>query len=63
MTDYQFLNWLADRLTHVYGESENVDFVQRLRKMAISHLELGMTVTIPQDSKERHEIAKNREKG
>lgn len=27
----RFLDWLADRLVFVYGESENVDFVRRLR--------------------------------
>jgi hypothetical protein len=26
-----FLGWLADRLEHVYDESPNTDFVQRLR--------------------------------
>lgn len=30
----QFLNWIADRFVHVYGESEQVDFVQKLRDMA-----------------------------
>jgi hypothetical protein len=34
MTDPQFLNWIADRFVNVIGESENVDFVQRLRKIA-----------------------------
>ena len=29
-----FLNWVADRLVHVYGESENVDFVISLRARA-----------------------------
>ena len=33
-TDPEFLNWLADRLVFVYGESPNVDFVRRLREMA-----------------------------
>lgn len=32
--DSQFLNWLADRLVHVYGESPNVDFVHKLREIA-----------------------------
>ena len=36
MTDKQFLNWIADRFVHVHGESENVDFVQRLRAIAES---------------------------
>lgn len=34
MTDSEFLNWLADRLVHVYGESENVDFVLKVRRLA-----------------------------
>lgn len=34
MTDKEFLNWLADRLVHVYGESPNVDFVHRVRSIA-----------------------------
>ncbi len=29
-----FLNWLADRLVCVYKESENVDFVIKLRSIA-----------------------------
>ena len=29
-----FLDWIADRLVHVYGESENVDFVICLRRRA-----------------------------
>lgn len=28
----EFLDWIADRLVHVYGESENVDFVLSLRE-------------------------------
>lgn len=35
MTDAQFLDWVADRLVNVYGESPNVDFVNKLRRMAI----------------------------
>lgn len=34
MSDAEFLNWVADRLVHVYGESENVDFVLKLRRLA-----------------------------
>jgi hypothetical protein len=30
----QFLHWLADRLVHVYGEPENIDFVLKLRAIA-----------------------------
>lgn len=33
--DVTFLHWIADRLIHVYGESENVDFIRRLRSMAM----------------------------
>lgn len=34
INDKDFLNWIADRFVNVHGESENVDFVRRLRKMA-----------------------------
>lgn len=34
MTDSDFLNWIADRIVNIYGESEQVDFVLRLRRMA-----------------------------
>lgn len=30
----EFLNWVADRFVHVYGESPNVDFVHDLRRLA-----------------------------
>lgn len=30
----QFLWWLYERLIYVYGESENVDFVQRVKAMS-----------------------------
>jgi len=30
----EFLEWIADRLVHVYGESLNADFVLSLRKRA-----------------------------
>jgi hypothetical protein len=32
--EVNFLDWLADRLVHVYGESPNVDFVLKLRELA-----------------------------
>ena len=32
--DAEFLNWIADRLVSVHGESPNVDFVRRLRSIA-----------------------------
>jgi hypothetical protein len=28
----EYLKWLHERLIHVYGESPNVDFVQKLKK-------------------------------
>lgn len=31
MESKEFLNWLADRLVNVYGESPNVDFVIKTR--------------------------------
>jgi hypothetical protein len=33
MKDWKFLEWLAARLVNVYGESENVDFVLKLREI------------------------------
>jgi hypothetical protein len=33
-TDSNFLNWVADRFVHVYGEREGVDFVIKLRDLA-----------------------------
>lgn len=33
MSDAEIIEWIADRLTTVYGESPNVDFVQRLREV------------------------------
>ncbi len=32
-TDREFLHWVADRLVLIHGESPNVDFVLKLRKM------------------------------
>ena len=32
--DCHFLQWVADRLVHVYKESENIDFVRHLRALA-----------------------------
>lgn len=29
-----FLEWVADRLTHVHGDNPNADFVHRLREIA-----------------------------
>jgi hypothetical protein len=34
MTDREFLNFIADRLVHLYGNRENADFVLRLREIA-----------------------------
>lgn len=36
--DSEFLYWLADRLVHKYGESEDVDFVRSLRERALKAL-------------------------
>lgn len=32
--DKDLLNWLAERLVNVYGESPNCDFVQKVRAIA-----------------------------
>lgn len=39
----EFLNWIADRLVYVHGESPNVDFVLALRRMATKFLQLDLT--------------------
>lgn len=33
MSDKEFLLWLYNRLVQVYGESQNADYVVRLRKI------------------------------
>lgn len=33
LNEKTFLNWIADRLVNVYGESENVDFINRLKEI------------------------------
>ena len=43
MTDQNFLRFLAARLVNVYGESPNVDFVQRLHAMAERQLPSAVT--------------------
>ena len=37
------LDWLADRLVHVYGESPNIDFIQTAKERA-KRLRLAMDV-------------------
>ena len=32
--DKDFLNWIADRLVHVYGENGHTDYVTHLRELA-----------------------------
>ena len=34
MTDGEFLRWITGRLTNVYGEDENTDFVLRLKAIS-----------------------------
>ena len=34
MNDYEFLDWLADRLIYVYGEGPNVSYAHRLRDIS-----------------------------
>ena len=34
MSDKEFLMWLADRIEKIYGEPHNMDFLQRLRRLA-----------------------------
>lgn len=34
MNNSQFLLWLSDSIVNIYGESENIDFVLKLRELA-----------------------------
>lgn len=36
MKDKQFLTWLHSRIVHQYGENPNMDFVQKLKRIAES---------------------------
>ncbi len=47
--DARFLKWVADRLVNVYGESENVDFVLKLRLLASANLEINDRVRVTKD--------------
>lgn len=40
MSNSEFLNWVADRFVNVHGESDIVDFVHRLRRLADIHMRL-----------------------
>lgn len=62
MSNPEFLNWLADRLVHLYGESDNVDFVLKLRELAKSpKIEAGDIIYNRAESNElRDELIKLR---
>jgi len=49
MNDKEFLNWVAGRLVNVYKESENVDFVIKLRKIAEALRPAKPGIVIPFD--------------
>lgn len=34
MTDKEFLDWIITRLTNIFGDDPNADFIHRLRKIA-----------------------------
>jgi len=50
-THKEFLNWVADRFVYLYQESEQVDFVQRLREIP------DKEVNLSQLQQESHRIA------
>jgi hypothetical protein len=52
MSNKEFLNWIADRLVHVYGESPNVDFVHKLRAIAEAEKQEPVAYMYPDDLKE-----------
>ncbi len=41
MSDKEFLEWIRDRIVHVYGESPNTDFVLKLGEIAQALLSAG----------------------
>ncbi len=56
MTDRAFLEWLADRLTVIYGESPNVDFVLKLRSIArATEFDRETPNTVPPDDLDIHD--------
>lgn len=55
MTDAEMLDWVADRLVHQYGESEYVDFVVRLRRIALRLAVLDNTMGIIFSKRGAHE--------
>jgi hypothetical protein len=63
VSDAEFLNWIADRLIHVHGEPENVDFLLRLRCMA-DDLELLYSAAANMfDAEKELESSKNKFRG
>ncbi len=46
LSNFGFLSWIADRLVNVYKESPNVDFVHRLRKIAVEFSRLESVVAM-----------------
>ncbi len=40
MSHKEFLNWIADRIVNIYGESPQIDFVLALRRRADEIAEL-----------------------
>lgn len=50
MTDREFLMWLHERITEVYGESSIIDFMHKFRDIITS---------IPENQKTRNSVALN----
>jgi len=44
-----FLDWIADRFVNRHDESNNVDFVQRLRREAVEHNVVGAALSENED--------------
>ena len=60
MSDKDFLQWIHDRLIHVYGENLKVDYLHRLRKIinATADQEAANTILIDSLIMEREQIIK-----
>lgn len=46
MTDKEFLNWIITRLTNLFGDDPNADFIHRLRNIANKSEELSLRIKL-----------------
>lgn len=46
MNDKEFLQWVHDRMSHVYGENESFDFMYKLRAIIAATPEAQVTPNV-----------------